>query len=175
MRRIAAVAELKAQLSCFLRCVRAGDAVLVTEHGVPVARIVPIDPVSETVEGVLDLERQGIVRLGSGLLPDGLFQLRRGSDPKARVYVIASARPLHNRGSSSCPVEALRSDRSRSYDPLHAANRWIRAAWLAQHGSSRAALDLADLDQRRGLEDLVERAEAARLDRFRDEPSERSR
>jgi prevent-host-death family protein len=85
MRRIAAVAELKAQLSRFLRRVKAGDEVLVTEHGVPVARIVPIDPASETVEGVRDLERQGLVRLGSGRLPDGLFRLRRGSDPKARV------------------------------------------------------------------------------------------
>jgi len=91
MRRTAAVAELKAQLSRFLRRVKAGDEVLVTERGVPVARIVPVERGTEAVEGLRDLERQGLVRLGSGRLPAGLLRGRRPRDPDALVRRAVSA------------------------------------------------------------------------------------
>ena len=91
MRRTAAVAELKAQLSRFLRRVKAGDEVLVTERGVPVARIVPVERGTEAVEALRDLERQGLVRLGSGRLPAGLLRGRRPRDPDASVRRAVSA------------------------------------------------------------------------------------
>ena len=47
MIKTAAVAELKAHLSRLLRRVKAGDEILVTERGVPVARIVPVPPVGD--------------------------------------------------------------------------------------------------------------------------------
>jgi len=91
MRRTAAVAELKAQLSRFLRRVKAGDEVLVTERGVPVARIVPVERGTEAVEALRDLERQGLVRLGSGRLPAGPLRGRRPRDPDASVRRAVSA------------------------------------------------------------------------------------
>ncbi len=85
MRRTAAVAELKAQLSRFLRRVKAGDEVLVTERGIPVARLMPVEKGTGAVEALRDLERQGLVRVGSGRLPKGFARARRARDPGATV------------------------------------------------------------------------------------------
>ena len=41
--KTAAVAELKANLSKYLGQVKAGEHVLVTERGVPVAKLVPVE------------------------------------------------------------------------------------------------------------------------------------
>jgi prevent-host-death family protein len=62
------VAQLKARLSEHLARVRAGDEVLVTDHGRPIARIVPV---ADEHERLGELERQGLVRPGSMKLPDG--------------------------------------------------------------------------------------------------------
>ena len=67
MSEIAAVAELKAHLSRFLRRVKAGEEIVITERNVPVARIVPVTAAAD--EGLRALERQGLVKLGSGKLP----------------------------------------------------------------------------------------------------------
>ncbi len=81
----AAVAELKAQLSRFLSRVKAGEEILVTERNVPVARLVPVGPVGEDQESLRDLERQGLIRLGSGRLPRDFWKLPRPRDPEGRV------------------------------------------------------------------------------------------
>lgn len=81
----AAVARLKSQLSRYLRRVKAGEEILVTEHGVPVARLVPIGPRAEGLEKLRDLERQGLVRLGSGRLPRNFWKLPRPRDRRALV------------------------------------------------------------------------------------------
>src|SRR5205085_10304646 len=65
----AAVAQLKAQISHYLRRVKAGEEVIVTERGVPVARIVPIGSAAADDEHLRDLERQGLIRVGTGKLP----------------------------------------------------------------------------------------------------------
>jgi prevent-host-death family protein len=71
---IAGVAEMKAKLSEFLTRVRAGSEVLITDHGRPVARIVPVsDPRGELAE----LERAGLVRAGEMRLPKGFLDLPR--------------------------------------------------------------------------------------------------
>lgn len=85
MKNTAAVAELKAQLSRYLSRVKAGEEILVTERGAPVARLVPVGPSGRDHERLRDLERQGLIRLGSGRLPKDFWKLPRGRDPHASV------------------------------------------------------------------------------------------
>ena len=81
----AAVAQLKAQLSHYLRRVKAGEEVIVTERGVPVARIVPIGSAAADDEHLQDIERQGLIRVGTGKLPKGFWKLPRPRDRDASV------------------------------------------------------------------------------------------
>ena len=91
--KTAAVAELKAQLSRYLRRVKAGEGILVTERGVPIARIIPAGPAGKDDERWRDLERQGLMRLGSGKLPARFWKLPRGRDASARARAaVASER-----------------------------------------------------------------------------------
>jgi prevent-host-death family protein len=85
MHTTAAVAELKAQLSRYLRRVKAGEEILVTERGAPVARLVPVVNTGRDHESLRDLERQGLMRVGSGKLPKNFWKLPRGRDPRAAV------------------------------------------------------------------------------------------
>ena len=83
--KTAAVAELKAHLSRYLSRVKAGEEILVTERRVPVARLVPVAPGAEGLQELRDLERQGLIRLGTGALPKGFWKLARGRDAAATV------------------------------------------------------------------------------------------
>jgi len=80
--KTAAVARLKAELSRYLRLVKSGEEILVTEHRIPIARLVPIDPGAFGDDDLRDLERQGVLRLGSGRLPKDFWKQRRARDPK---------------------------------------------------------------------------------------------
>ena len=60
MKRAASVVELKARLSEYLRLVKAGHEVVVTERGVPVARVVPLDAAERD-------KALSIVRSGPGI------------------------------------------------------------------------------------------------------------
>lgn len=60
--RTVSVSEAKTRLSQVLDWVRQGEAVLVLDRGVPVARLEPIAPSSG--EGLAVLERQGLIRRG---------------------------------------------------------------------------------------------------------------
>ena len=71
---VAGVAQLKAKLSEYLARVRAGEDVLITDHGQPVAKIVPA--VTDE-EHLAELERKGLIRLGTGRLPEGFFDMPR--------------------------------------------------------------------------------------------------
>ena len=79
-----AVAELKAKLSRYLSRVKAGEEILVTERNTPIARLVPIAR-GEIAADLRELERQGLVRVGSGKLPRDFWKLVRPRDPKAHV------------------------------------------------------------------------------------------
>jgi prevent-host-death family protein len=57
--RTAGVAELKARLSSYLDKVKAGQEVVVTHHGVPVARIVPLESNERR-----DRRRERLIRAG---------------------------------------------------------------------------------------------------------------
>lgn len=67
---VVGVAQLKARLSEYLARVRAGEEVVVTDRGRPVAKLVPAAGADERL---LELERQGLVRIGTGKLPDDFW------------------------------------------------------------------------------------------------------
>jgi prevent-host-death family protein len=67
--KTASVTELKARLAHYLRMVRRGTEVQVLERGVPIARLVGIEPASgRDAERIERLAKAGIVRRGSGAL-----------------------------------------------------------------------------------------------------------
>jgi len=64
--RTAAIAKLKAGLSGYLESVKAGEQVVITDHGRPVALIVPIDlNISEDTRRA-ELVAKGLIRPGRG-------------------------------------------------------------------------------------------------------------
>ena len=83
----AGVADLKARLSEYLARVKSGEEVLVTDRGRPVARLVPVgaetiaDDEAETAR-LMAMEKEGLLRLGSGTLPEGFFEKERPKDPE---------------------------------------------------------------------------------------------
>ncbi len=82
--KIAAVAQLKASLSKYLAEAKNGREVLVTERGKPIAKLVPLnrDPTAFPPH-LLELERAGAVRLGTGRLPADFWKFPRPRDAKA--------------------------------------------------------------------------------------------
>ena len=80
------VRELKARLSEYLRDVKSGRTVIVTEHGRPVARLVP-EPTSLR-DRMLALARAGeIVWSGQRYMPAGPVARPRGNQPLADLIV----------------------------------------------------------------------------------------
>lgn len=86
----AGVADLKARLSEYLARVKSGEEVLVTDRGRPVARLVPV-----CIETIADdeaerarlavMEKEGLLRLGSGELPEGFFEKELPEDPEGSL------------------------------------------------------------------------------------------
>src|SRR5450759_1261516 len=66
--RTAAISKLKATLSEFIGYVKAGEEILVTDRGQPVARIVPVGDLPNDDARRMDLIRRGILRPGKGPL-----------------------------------------------------------------------------------------------------------
>ena len=84
--KFAAVSELKASLSKYLARVKGGEEVTITERGKPVAKIIPLNRSDEAMPAHLkDLERAGLIRIGSGKLPDGFWDFPRPEDPEGRA------------------------------------------------------------------------------------------
>ena len=65
MRR-ATITEAKNGLSALIDRVKAGETILITDRGVPVARLEPSLPVDDWDARLTRLERQGLIRRGSG-------------------------------------------------------------------------------------------------------------
>jgi len=63
------VVQLKSRLSEYLRRVKAGGELVITERGVPVAKLVPLDATERRTTRRLRLSKTGIVRAGRGKLP----------------------------------------------------------------------------------------------------------
>jgi prevent-host-death family protein len=82
---VASVSKLKASLSEFLRRVRAGEEVLVTDRGRVIARLVPPASAASLTESLREMERQGLVKVGSGKLPKNFWRMPRPKDPQGLV------------------------------------------------------------------------------------------
>jgi len=83
--KTAAVSELKARLSKYLNRVKAGEEVLITDHGTPVARLSPISRGGNVRETMASLEKRGLIKLGTGKLPKDFWTMPRGEDSKGSV------------------------------------------------------------------------------------------
>lgn len=79
--KIAAVSELKARLSEYLNQVKTGMEVLITDRGNPVARLVPVSRTRDLKGSLGRMEKQGLIRLGSGKLPKNFWKMHRPEDP----------------------------------------------------------------------------------------------
>lgn len=79
---VTTIAKLKASLSELLASVRAGEEVVVTDRGRPVARIVPYEPSGSELD---DLVRAGAVRRAQRALPDGFWEQPAHADPEGRL------------------------------------------------------------------------------------------
>ena len=82
------IAELKNAISRHLARVKAGETLIVTDHGRPIARLVPIASGGEPEERLLELERLGMLRLGSGPLDASFWALPRPEDPAGRSLAL---------------------------------------------------------------------------------------
>jgi prevent-host-death family protein len=76
------VAELKAHLSPYLRMVRAGQDVIVTDRGVPVARLCPVGPVLPDARTTA-LYRAGLARPPRRALPADFWERQGRPTPGA--------------------------------------------------------------------------------------------
>ena len=85
----ARIAELKNNLSRYLEHVKGGGSVLVFDRDQPVAQIVPLQPAvrgsGANEERLVRLERRGLIRRGTGGLPDWLG---RRKPPRLRSSVL---------------------------------------------------------------------------------------
>ena len=80
--RSAAISKLKASLSEYLDVVRAGEEVLVTDRGKPVAQIVPVpEERGPNAARMKEMAAAGILRPGKGKVPKGFWSIRRPADP----------------------------------------------------------------------------------------------
>jgi len=81
--RNASVSQLKATLRAYLAWVKAGEEVIVTERGTPIARIVPFaGPPTSLPASLAALEQAGLVTRGVGRVPDEVWTLPRPKDPQ---------------------------------------------------------------------------------------------
>jgi len=83
--KTAAVSEIKARLSEYLNQVKAGMEILITDRGKPVARLVPLSRSKDLKESMVRMEKQGLIRVGSGKLPKNFWRIHRPDDPNGMV------------------------------------------------------------------------------------------
>jgi len=84
--KTAAVSELKALLSKYLSNVKAGEEVVVTDRGKPIAKLVPIKRAEmEIPPHLLTLERAGLARIGKSSIPANFWSLPRPKDKKGAL------------------------------------------------------------------------------------------
>lgn len=82
------IAEAKNNLSALLDRVRRGERVLITDRGNPVASIIPAEPDAGAAAGIARLEREGLIRRGSGraeLILTPPPKLKRGASALAAL------------------------------------------------------------------------------------------
>ena len=83
--KIATVSKLKASLSEYLREVKAGEEVLVTERGRAIAKLTPAESSATLPQHLAEMEKQGLIKIGSAKLPKDFWNLPRPKDSKGLV------------------------------------------------------------------------------------------
>lgn len=82
----ASVAKLKEQLSMYLRIVKAGEEILVTERGRPIARLGPVGRSEQEEARMQQLIQAGVVTPPiRKKLPRDFWTLKRPKDPEGLV------------------------------------------------------------------------------------------
>jgi len=97
MRTTASIADVKARLSEFVRRVKAGNEVVITDRGVPVARLTGLEATERRATRRDRLARAGAVKPGKGRVRRGLQTPPEGEPLGAAVL----AALLAERGEGS--------------------------------------------------------------------------
>lgn len=84
------VARMKAELSYYLARVKKGEEVVVTEHGEPIAKLVPYGARGMRAKERAVLAREGLLELGRGRIHPNLLRPSRILDTEGRLRHIAS-------------------------------------------------------------------------------------
>lgn len=79
------IGTLKARLSEYLDAVKAGEEVIVTDRGKPVARLVPVSGTDRVEARMAELVRTGRVRPPGEPLRKDFWKLPRPKDPEGKV------------------------------------------------------------------------------------------
>ncbi len=86
--KTAAVSKLKSSLSEYLSKVKAGEEVIITDRGKPIAKIVPLERGGTGIPPhLLMLERAGLARIGKDNLPADFWKIPRPKDKKGRALI----------------------------------------------------------------------------------------
>lgn len=84
--KAASVSKIKATLSEYLASVKAGQEVMITERGRPIAKIIPLSSHEKgDAPHLLQLERAGLAKVGAGRLPRKFWNLPRPADPHGQA------------------------------------------------------------------------------------------
>ena len=87
MVKSAGIKELRSSLTETLERVKAGETVVVTDHGEPIARIVPIEPEGERIARLI---RKGVLRAPLEPLDvEAFLKLPRMEDPEGLLVKFA--------------------------------------------------------------------------------------
>ncbi len=82
----ASVSELKASASEYLKLVKGGEEVLLTDRGNPIAKIIPLRTSELAADlRIAQLELAGLAKVGKGKLPVDFWSTPRHLDKKGAV------------------------------------------------------------------------------------------
>lgn len=84
MRKVS-VSHLKSRLSGYLEKVKAGEDIYITERGRPIAKIVPFAQPGADPDHLREMEKNGLIRIGTGKLPPWFWDLPRPDDPGGEI------------------------------------------------------------------------------------------
>ena len=94
--RTTTVSQLKMSLSACLRQVKAGEELVITERGRPIARLLPVSSSTPLPEHLKALEEKGLLKRGERSLPSDFWDMPRPRDPQSAVLSTV----LHEREES---------------------------------------------------------------------------
>lgn len=84
------VTNFKSLISAYMRQVKDGEEVLITERGQAVARILPVNGVASLPGHLLEMEKRGQLKRAQTSLPDNFWDLPRPMDPHAKLRAAVS-------------------------------------------------------------------------------------